>query len=132
MFFFAAAFWTLVSSGLLGFLTGPPVALYYVQGLDIASVHDRIMLPGVCGMLAIGLLLFMIQTRTPTSVGHGLFLRLSFRSVNIAVCVWLVLILLPAGLAQLWASVEIGYWYARSAEFLHTNGMAALWSMPAF
>lgn len=29
-----------------------------------------------------------------------------------------VLSLLPVGLAQTWASVEHGMWYARSAEFL--------------
>jgi len=28
--------------------------------------------------------------------------------------------LLPVGLMQTWASVKVGYWYARSAEFLST------------
>jgi len=28
--------------------------------------------------------------------------------------------LLPLGLLQTWASVENGYWYARSAEFMQT------------
>jgi nitric oxide reductase subunit B len=28
--------------------------------------------------------------------------------------------LLPAGLLQTWASVEHGYWYARSSEFMQT------------
>jgi nitric oxide reductase subunit B len=34
-----------------------------------------------------------------------------------------VLSLLPVGLMQTWASVEHGYWYARSAEFLQTPVM---------
>jgi len=32
----------------------------------------------------------------------------------------ILLSLLPVGLLQTWASVEQGYWYARSAEFLNT------------
>jgi nitric oxide reductase subunit B len=31
--------------------------------------------------------------------------------------------LLPVGLMQTWASVEHGYWYARSAEFMQTDVM---------
>lgn len=34
--------------------------------------------------------------------------------------------LLPVGLMQTWASVEHGYWYARSSEFLHTPLMQTL------
>ena len=37
-----------------------------------------------------------------------------------------VLSLLPIGLAQAWASVEYGTWYARSAEFLHSGHMNQL------
>lgn len=34
-----------------------------------------------------------------------------------------VLSLLPMGLMQTWASVDHGYWYARSPEFLQTDLM---------
>jgi nitric oxide reductase subunit B len=34
--------------------------------------------------------------------------------------------LLPVGLMQTWASVNQGYWYARSADFLQTNVMQTL------
>jgi nitric oxide reductase subunit B len=37
-----------------------------------------------------------------------------------------VLSLLPVGLMQTWASVEHGYWYARSSEFLQTGLMQKL------
>jgi nitric oxide reductase subunit B len=37
-----------------------------------------------------------------------------------------LLSLLPVGLLQTWASVEHGYWYARSAEFLQTDLMNTL------
>ena len=37
-----------------------------------------------------------------------------------------LLSLLPIGLAQAWASVEYGTWYARSAEFMQTPLMDRL------
>jgi nitric oxide reductase subunit B len=37
-----------------------------------------------------------------------------------------LLSMLPVGLLQTWAAVEHGYWYARSAEFLHTPLMNGL------
>ena len=37
-----------------------------------------------------------------------------------------LLSLLPVGLFQTWASVEYGYWYARSSEFLQTPRMQTL------
>ena len=40
--------------------------------------------------------------------------------------------LLPVGLMQTWASVEHGYWYARSSEFLQSPLMQTLrwWRVP--
>ena len=43
-----------------------------------------------------------------------------------------LLSVLPVGLLQTWASVEHGYWYARSAEFLHTPLMDTLRWMRVF
>ena len=43
-----------------------------------------------------------------------------------------VISLLPVGLMQTWASVEHGYWYARSAEFLQTGTMQTLRWLRAF
>jgi nitric oxide reductase subunit B len=37
-----------------------------------------------------------------------------------------LLSLLPQGLMQTWASVEHGYWYARSPEFMQTTVMQNL------
>ena len=41
--------------------------------------------------------------------------------MNIGLMVMCVVSLLPVGLMQTWASVEKGYWYARSPEFMHTD-----------
>ncbi len=38
-FFVAVAFWNFVGAGLFGFLINPPIALYYMQGLNTTPVH---------------------------------------------------------------------------------------------
>lgn len=121
--FIAVAFWNLVGAGLFGFLINPPIALYYMQGLNTTPVHAHTALFGVYGMLGIGLTLFCLR---------GLFMRqqwktgvlaFAFWSMNIGLLLMVVLSLLPVGLAQTWASVESGMWYARSEEFMQTPTM---------
>ena len=57
-FFVAVAFWNMVGAGLFGFMINPPIALYYMQGLNTTPVHGHAALFGVYGMLGIGLMLF--------------------------------------------------------------------------
>ena len=63
-FFVAVAFWNLVGAGLFGFLINPPIALYYMQGLNTTPVHGHTALFGVYGMLGIGLMLFCLRGLT--------------------------------------------------------------------
>ncbi|MGZ2369625.1 cbb3-type cytochrome c oxidase subunit I [Ancylomarina sp. YFZ004] len=51
--FIACAFWNLVGAGILGFLINPPLALYYMQGLNTTPLHGHTALFGVYGMLGI-------------------------------------------------------------------------------
>jgi nitric oxide reductase subunit B len=53
-------------------------------------------------------------------------LRFSFWAMNGGLMAMCVLSLLPVGLMQTWASVEHGYWYARSGEFLQSPIMQTL------
>ena len=46
-FFVAVAFWNFVGAGVFGFLINPPVALYYMQGLNTTPVHGHTALFGV-------------------------------------------------------------------------------------
>jgi nitric oxide reductase subunit B len=39
--FIAVAFWNLVGAGIFGFLINPPIALYYMQGLNTTPVHGH-------------------------------------------------------------------------------------------
>ncbi|MFA6467806.1 MAG: nitric-oxide reductase large subunit [Bacteroidota bacterium] len=131
-FFVAVAFWNLVGAGLFGFMINPPVALYYMQGLNTTPVHGHAALFGVYGMLGIGLLLFCLRAMNPSLNWDNKTIRFSFWAMNIGLMAMVTLSLLPVGLMQTWASVEYGYWYARSAEFLQTDLMTTLRWMRAF
>ncbi len=118
--FVAVAFWNLVGAGLFGFLINPPIALYYMQGLNTTPVHAHTALFGVYGMLGIGLSLLSLRLLTMQQEWHTRVLGFAFWAMNIGMGLQVLLSLLPVGLAQTWASVEHGMWYARSAEFLQT------------
>jgi len=122
-FFVSVVFWNLVGAGLFGFMINPPIALYYMQGLNTTPVHGHAALFGVYGMLGIGLMLFCLRTLDPGQEWKERLVRFSFWAINAGLMTMVVLSLLPVGLMQTWASVEHGYWYARSAEFLQTPVM---------
>jgi nitric oxide reductase subunit B len=117
-FFVAVAFWNLVGAGLFGFMINPPIALYYMQGLNTTPVHGHAALFGVYGMLGLGLMLFTLRAMNPSLVWREGLIKFSFWTTNVGLMAMVGLSLLPVGLAQTWASVETGYWYARSPEFL--------------
>jgi nitric oxide reductase subunit B len=125
-FFVAVAFWNLVGAGLFGFMINPPVALYYMQGLNTTPVHGHAALFGVYGMLGMGLTLFCLRAMHPHRVWKEGMIRFAFWTINIGLFAMVTLSLLPVGLMQTWASVEHGYWYARSAEFLSGNVITQL------
>ena len=81
---------------------------------------------GVYGMLGIGLMLLCLRVLIPGVEWKDGLLRFSFWALNGGLMAMCVLSLLPVGLMQTWASVEHGYWYARSGEFLHTPLMQNL------
>lgn len=125
-YFVAVAFWNLVGAGLFGFFINPPIALYYMQGLNTTPVHGHTALFGVYGMLGIGLMLFCLKGLATHRVWRTGWLAFSFWSINIGLASMVLFSLLPVGLLQTWASVEHGLWYARSAEFLQSDWMDTL------
>jgi nitric oxide reductase subunit B len=120
LFFVAVAFWNLVGAGLFGFLINPPIALYFMQGLNTTPVHGHTALFGVYGMLGIGLMLFCLRGLSRQAEWNPRPLAFSFWSMNVGLALMVLLSVLPVGLLQTWASVEHGMWYARSAEFMQT------------
>jgi nitric oxide reductase subunit B len=131
-FFVAVAFWNFVGAGLFGFMINPPIALYYVQGLNLTPVHGHTALFGVYGMLGLGLMLFCLRALRPGLMWKDRPLAIAFWSINIGLAAMVLLSTLPIGLAQAWASVEVGMWYARSSEFLHTPILTKLRWMRMF
>ena len=105
----------------------PADRLYYMQGLNTTPLHGHAALFGVYGMLGIGLMLVCLRVpgARPWS-GRMACCDSRFWSMNGGLMAMCVLSLLPVGLMQTWASVEHGYWYARSAEFLQTPLMQNL------
>ena len=119
LFFVAVAFWNLVGAGLFGFLINPPLSLYYMQGLNLTPLHGHTALFGVYGMLGIGLVLFCLRGLKPGIVWNERLLRTCFWTLNIGLALMALLTLLPIGTIQLLAAIDHGYWFARSAEFMH-------------
>jgi nitric oxide reductase subunit B len=118
MFFLAVSFWNLVGAGLFGFLINTPLALYFMQGLNLTPLHGHTALFGVYGMLGIGLMLFSLRALKPHAYWQESQLAGSFWCLNIGLSLMALLTLLPMGVLQLQAALENGYWYARSAEFM--------------
>jgi len=116
--FIAVAFWNLVGAGIFGFLINPPIALYYMQGLNTTPVHGHTALFGVYGILGIGLMLFVLRDMDQKSVWKEPVIKFAFWAINIGLALMVLLSVLPVGLAQTVASVQEGLWYARSAEFM--------------
>lgn len=116
--FVAVAFWNLVGAGIFGFLINPPIALYYMQGLNTTAVHGHAALFGVYGMLGIGLMLFVLRDMDKQAIWNEKWLKFGFWSINLGLTAMILFSLLPVGFLQTLASVKEGLWYARSAEFM--------------
>jgi nitric oxide reductase subunit B len=126
MFFAAVLVWNLIGAGLFGFLINPPLALYYMQGLNTTATHAHAALFGVYGMLGLGLVLFCLRGLTDPTRWNNRLLGASFWCLNIGLGMMVFLALLPQGLLQSYASFTHDYAYARSAEFIHSPMMQAL------
>ena len=126
VFFVGVAFWNLVGAGVFGFLINPPLALYYMQGLNTTPVHAHTALFGVYGLLSLGLVLVVARKLSGERAWKETQLKWAFWAMNVGLAAMVALSLLPIGLAQTWASVERGLWYARSADFLQLPAIQTL------
>lgn len=125
-FIISVSFWNLVGAGLFGFLINPPIALYYMQGLNTTPVHGHAALFGVFGMLGIGLMLFVLKGLTIKYVWKTRLLSIAFWSLNAGLMLMLLLSVLPVGVLQTIASINHGMWFARSAEFMQDPTLQTL------
>ena len=120
-FFVGVAFWNLVGAGIFGFLINPPIALYYLQGLNTTAVHAHGATFGVYGLLSLGLVLFIVQTTFQERKWNDKIMGYGFWGMNIGLGLMIILSLLPIGLIQFDASLEVGLWYARGSEVMQSD-----------
>ncbi len=125
-FFIAVAFWNLVGAGIFGFMINPPIALYYMQGLNTTAVHAHGALYGVYGTLGLGLLLFVMRAIQPERIWNEKLIKFAFWGINAGLFMMMIFSLLPVGLLQTYESVTNGYASARSSEFMQTDLMQTL------
>ncbi|UGU14639.1 nitric-oxide reductase large subunit [Sinomicrobium kalidii] len=125
-FMIAVAFWNFLGAGIFGFIINPPIALYYVQGLNTTPLHGHTALFGVYGMLGIGLMLFVLRSLYRNIRWNERLLKISFWSLNIGLLGMALLSLLPIGIWQAVESIEHGMWYARSSELMQHPTMIML------
>jgi len=121
MFFVATAFWNLFGAGMLGFLINMPVSLYFIQGLNTTATHAHGAFMGVYGNLGIGLMLFSLVGISKYIGWKDQPLKWAFWSLNIGLMAMIVMSLMPVGLVQFFASIDSGYWFARSPEIIQSQ-----------
>jgi nitric oxide reductase subunit B len=107
-FFIAVGFWNLVGAGLFGFMINPPIALFYMQGLNTTPVHAHAAFFGVYGMLGLALTLMCLRALQADREWKEGLLRFSFWAMNGGLMAMIVLSLLPVGLLQTVAAVKHG------------------------
>jgi nitric oxide reductase subunit B len=124
--FIAVGFWNTVGAGLLGFSINTPIALYYMQGLNMTAAHGHAALFGVYGMLGIGLMLFCLRGLSSRMAWSDGWLAAMFWLMNIGLAMMVFMSLVPAGVYQAAASISKGMWFARSPEVVHSPFMESL------
>lgn len=124
-FFIAVAFWNFIGAGVFGFLINPPIALYYIQGLNTTAVHAHTALFGVYGMLGMGFIIICLRFYSDR-VWNSKKLKRAFWFLNIGLIAMVLLSLLPIGIIQAYTSITKGYSFARDAELLYSPTVQTL------
>lgn len=124
-FFIAVAFWNMIGAGVFGFLINPPIALYYIQGLNTTAVHAHTALFGVYGMLGMGFILICLRFYSNRE-WNGKQLFRAFWLLNIGLITMVTLSVLPIGIIQAYTSITKGYSFARDAELLYSPTVQTL------
>ena len=124
--FIAMCFWNFLGAGIFGFAINPPIALYYLQGLNTTAVHGHAALFGVYGILGIGLMLFCLRGLYPDYKWNDKLIGTAFWMINIGLFLLVTVSVLPIGILQAHESITNAYWSARSADFLQQPFMQVI------
>jgi nitric oxide reductase subunit B len=119
-FLMAVGFWNFVGAGVFGFLINTPIVSYFEAGTNLTPNHGHAAMIGVFGMLAVGLIVFVLRETTDETTWSRLkyFVGCGFFGLNIGLAMMVLLSLFPTGVLQLRDVLENGYWHARSLDYL--------------
>jgi nitric oxide reductase subunit B len=121
MFLVAVGFWNFLGAGIFGFLINLPIVSYYEIGTALTANHGHTAMMGVYGMLAVGLAVFCLRYLIPAERWSERAAKVSFWGLNIGLAWMAFATLFPLGIRQLYESVNVGYFEARSLDYLSTN-----------
>jgi len=132
MFLAAVGFWNFLGAGIFGFLINLPIVSYYEIGTALTANHGHAAMMGVYGMMAVGLALFCLRYIIPEDAWSDRVAKLSFWSLNIGLAWMVFATLFPLGVLQLYHSVSVGYFDARSLGYLtsHRNALLEWMRLP--
>jgi nitric oxide reductase subunit B len=122
-FLMAVGFWNFVGAGVFGFLINLPIVSYFEVGTQLTNNHAHAAMFGVFGMLALAVLVFCLRAMQTDAAWAGTekLVRVGFWGLNAGLALMVLSDLFPAGVLQLWDSLNNGYWHARRLGYL-TSG----------
>ena len=132
MFLAAVGFWNFLGAGVFGFLINLPIVSYYEIGTALTANHAHAAMMGVYGMLSVGLSLFCLRYIIPEKHWSDRAARISFWSLNLGLAWMLFATLFPLGLLQLYHSISVSYYDARTLNYIgsHANSVLEWMRMP--
>jgi nitric oxide reductase subunit B len=118
-FLMAVGFWNFTGAGIFGFLINMPIVSYFEMGTNLTPNHGHAAMMGVFGMLAVGLMVFVLRQTTSDAAWPRLerFVRCGFWGLNIGLAMMVVFSLFPSGILQMYDVIQNGYWHARSLAY---------------
>ncbi|MBK5965840.1 nitric-oxide reductase large subunit [Thiocystis minor] len=121
-FLMAVGFWNFTGAGIFGFLINMPIVSYFEVGTILTINHAHAAFIGVFGMLAVGLMAYVLREVTSDDAWPlvGKCLSIGFWGLNIGLALMILLSLFPGGVLQLWDVLQNGYWHARSLNYTAT------------
>jgi nitric oxide reductase subunit B len=132
MFLAAVGFWNFLGTGVFGFLINLPIVSYYEIGTALTANHGHAAMMGVYGMMSIGLALFCLRYLVPERYWSDRAAMISFWSLNLGLAWMVFATLFPLGILQLYHSISVGYYDARTLNYIgsHANSVLEWIRMP--
>ncbi len=126
MFLAAVGFWNFLGAGVFGYLVNLPIVSYYEIGTSLTLNHAHASMMGVYGMLAVGLTLFALRYMIPEERWSDRLPKISFWSLNLGLAWMCFASLFPVGVLQLYHSIAVGYYDARSLNYIQSGALPVL------